>query len=244
MYRGQTEIRDAYRDERVASQYIERRFHSPLFALLHDRQLTFLRNLVSNERPRRVLEIAPGPARLTASLAPHISGSLTLVDASAQMLAEARRRLPDGRASCVHGDAFRLPFSTAFDLVYTFRLLRHFEARDRSLLCREIARVTRKGSYLVFDAVNEVVSRPQREAAPEEYRHFDALMDPRTIREELDAAGFELVSLVGVQHRFPAMKALQVFVAPRSTRMARWAMEVVDRLGGQPLEWIVLCRRV
>jgi hypothetical protein len=35
----------------------------------------------------------------------------------------------------------------------------------------------------------------------------------------------------------------QVYVAPRSRALARGAMELLDRLGGPPLEWIVTCRR-
>jgi ubiquinone/menaquinone biosynthesis C-methylase UbiE len=244
MYQGQAEIRDAYRDAGVASQYIDKRFRAPLGALLHDRQSTFLRQLIRRERPQRILEIAPGPARLTADVVPVVTGSLTLVDASAQMLAEARHRLPSGRASCVHGDAFRLPFSAAFDLVYTFRLVRHFEAADRLSMLKQISTVTRPGSLLVFDAVNAVVSRRVREADPDSHQHYDALMDPESIRAEAEAGGFRVESLIGVQHRFPTLRSLQILVAPRSRALARMAMEVVDRLGGEPLEWIVLCRRV
>ena len=244
MFQGQTEIRDAYRDAGVASKYIETRFREPLGALLHDRQLTVLRRLMATERPRRTLEIAPGPARLTSDLVPSVTGTLTLVDASAQMLAEARRRLPERRAGYVHGDAFRLPFAGAFDLVYTFRLVRHFEKADRLSMFTEIARVTRPGSMLVFDAVNGVVSTRVRADDPDSHKHYDALMDPGSIRAEAEGTGFRVESLVPVQRRFKTLRSLQILVAPRSRTLARAAMEVVDRLGGEPLEWIVLCRRV
>jgi SAM-dependent methyltransferase len=245
MFRGKTEIRDAYRDTGVATQYVDKRFHAPLGAMLHDRQLQLLRRLIAEHQPRRVLEIAPGPARLTVGVAPVLNGSsLTLMDASAQMLTEARRRLGNGRITYVHGDAFSLPFAGHFDLVYTFRLVRHFDVADRLSMLKEIARVTRRGALLVFDAVNRVVSEPLRAAAPEEYKHFDALMNPESIREEIETSGFTLESLVGVQHRYPLLNFVQVYVGPRSPSLARSVMEVVDRSGGKPLEWIVVCRRV
>ena len=56
----------------------------------------------------------------------------------------------------VQADAFQLPFKTPFDLVYSFRLIRHFERPDRLRLYRQIAAVLRPGGRLVFDAVNEL----------------------------------------------------------------------------------------
>jgi hypothetical protein len=75
--------------------------------------------------------------------------------------------------------------------------------------------------------------------------HYDASLDRDELREELASAGFEIESLAGAQHHYPTLYRLQVLVAPRSEKLARLAMNVVDRAGGgEPLEWIVTCRRV
>ena len=246
MIAGERAIRDAYRDDRVASDYVRNRFVEPLGALLHRRQTEVLRALIARARPSRVLEIAPGPARLTAAVAPAFDRPPVLVDASAQMLAEARRRLADAdrSASLVEGDAFRLPFGAVFDLVYTFRLIRHFGDEDRARLYRQIAAVLKPGGLLAFDAVNAEVAAPLREAArPGEYAHYDALVDEATLGRELGDAGFTDVTLYGVQHRYRALQAVQNLVAPRSRAAARAAMAVLDRSGGPPLEWVVTCRR-
>jgi hypothetical protein len=164
------------------------------------------------------------------------------------MLREARRRLQKrrlaARASLVQADAFRLPLASRFDLVYTFRLIRHFERADRVQLYRAISELLERGGWLVFDAVNETVSAPLRaNAASGEYRHYDALLRPEQLKEELCEGGFDLTSLAGVQHRFAALMKCQVYLAPHAPPLARAAMEVIDRLGGEPLEWIVVCRR-
>ena len=93
--------------------------------------------------------------------------------------------------------------------------------------------------------MNEVVSAPIRSCRrPGEYQHFDALLRPEMIRAELKSAGFQVVSLKGVQHRYSMLARLQVLIAPRSRVIARTAMELINRLaGGEPLEWIVTCRR-
>ena len=76
-----------------------------------------------------MLEIAPGPARVTVDVADALPAPPVLMDASAQMLAEARNRMRANHRRdprLVQGDAFRLPFASGFDLVYSFRLIRHF----------------------------------------------------------------------------------------------------------------------
>jgi SAM-dependent methyltransferase len=247
MIRSPEDIREAYRDAAVAETYIDQRFGQPLGALLHSRQVRFLKRLLAKQRPGRVLEIAPGPARLTTAVASWLPRGTTILDASAPMLAQARRRLTgstgwEGRF--IQGDAFHLPFRSEFDVVYTFRFIRHFEAESRLSLYGQIVKVLRPRGLLVFDVVNETVSGPLRERAkPGEYRHYDALLRPAGLTAELAQAGLQLVSLDGVQRRYSLLSRMQSLVAPRSRLLARGAMEVVARLGGEPLEWIATCRR-
>jgi ubiquinone/menaquinone biosynthesis C-methylase UbiE len=246
MFRGPQQIRDAYRNDAVAKGYLAQRFREPLGALLHAAQAAVLRRELARARPATALEIAPGPARLTFEAAAAFRGTAVALDASAQMLHEARSRLAAaGHTSFrfVHGDAFALPFRACFDFAYTFRFIRHFESDDRRRIYAELARVLRPGGRLLFDAVNERVSAALRAAAPGEYKHFDALHRPDGLRNELQAAGFRVLSLEGVQHRYALLQRVQILVAPRSRALARLLMEVVDRCGGEPLEWIVTCVR-
>jgi ubiquinone/menaquinone biosynthesis C-methylase UbiE len=245
-FRSPDEIRRAYRDEQVAREYISRRFRQPLGGLLHDRQVAAVRRVAASLGSARVLELAPGPARLTVDLAPVLPCGGTVMDASLQMLGEARRNMDEAGARSwrfVQGDAFRLPFGGPFDLVYAFRLIRHFDDADRLRIYAEVARVLAPGGAFVFDAVNERVSRPLRERNPEEYRHYDALLRPASIRAELARAGFDAVSLEGVQRRYRLLRRLQLSAASRFPAMTRALMEIADRTGGEPLEWIVTCRR-
>lgn len=246
MISGIDGIRAAYQDTDVARRYVEQRFTTPLGSLLHDRQCQVLRDVMTAYPAPDVLEIAPGPARLTTSVV-DVAGQLTLIDASAQMLGEAKRRLSSITTgtpyTLVRGDAFCLPFPARFDLVYSFRLIRHFGLDDRVRLYREAARVLKPGGRLVFDAVNSRVYEPLR-ALADGGQHYDASIDREALHAELASAGFEVESLAGVHHHYATLYRLQVLVAPRSAKLARLAMNVVDRVGGgEPLEWIVTCRR-
>ncbi len=246
MIKGAAEIREAYRVDEVARNYIDERFRQPLGAMLHARQVSAIRAIITDRHPDRVLEIAPGPARVTCDVDSSFDGRGVVVDASAQMLAEARRRLgASTRFRCIQGDAFTLPFVGNFDMAYSFRLIRHFEATERALLYRQISSCLKPKGVFVFDAVNADVSAPLRSTASEgDYRHYDALLRRDELVAEVERAGFELLSLEGVQHRYSLLRSLQIYVAPRSTVVARALMEAVDRFpGGAPLEWIAVCRK-
>jgi SAM-dependent methyltransferase len=249
MIQGVAAIRRAYQDEEIVRLYIEQRFVQPLGALLHRRQVAALRQTIQRLRPRQVLEIAPGPARLTTEVAAALQRPGTLVDTSLRMLEAARARLEAVKATpwrCVAGDAFSLPLGGQFDMVYAFRLIRHFERADRMRLYEQVRRILRPGGVLVFDAVNRAVAGPLRaRAGRDEFRHYDAMVDPAELEQELGQAGFELVDLRGVQHHYRLLSWIQVQVAPRSRRLARAALELVDGwlAGGEPLEWVVTCRR-
>jgi ubiquinone/menaquinone biosynthesis C-methylase UbiE len=248
MIKGRTDLQRAYRDTDVAREYIARRFETPIGALLHERQVSTVRELIERQGLRTALEVAPGPARVTTAVAPRLE-SVTLVDASLEMLREAHGRLLAERGSVkihlMQADAFRLPLKNSFDLVFSFRLVRHFERGDRVALYRQFASVLQPGSWLVFDAINERVATPLRARdTGGELKHFDALLSPEQIRDELGEAGFVVDRLVGVQHRMPMLQWTQVYVAPRADSLARTMMAAIDRSGGEPLEWVVVCRRV
>ena len=247
MIHGRQGIRDAYRDESVAREYVDRRFREPLGAMLHAQQLAHLGPAIRATRAARVLEIAPGPARLTVDLARDLAQPGTVLDASWEMLEACRARLAAAghtRWRLVQGDAFHLPFSRPFDLVYTFRLLRHFDRADRMRLYADVARLLRAGGLLIFDAVNEAAAAGVRRDAGSACQHYDALLTPDRIESEVQAAGFRLLRLDDVQRHYPLLYQLQVLIAPRSKRLARAAMNLVERLpGGEPLEWVVTCER-
>jgi ubiquinone/menaquinone biosynthesis C-methylase UbiE len=215
--------------------------------MLHEQQIARMRQVIQEADPARVLEIAPGPARLSSELAADLRGRETLMDASAQMLAQARSRLHSigvRSPALVQADAFKIPFNQAFDLVYTFRLIRHFDAGDRTRLYAQIAQALRPGGILVFDAINDRAARPYRERDDSACQHYDALLTKQELASELAAAGFAVLRFDSVQRRYPLLYQLQVLVRPRSLRLARAAMRLLQRIpGGEPMEWIVTCRR-
>jgi ubiquinone/menaquinone biosynthesis C-methylase UbiE len=238
---GERVIQSAYASRSLAQAYIAQRFQSELNRLLHDRQVAAVQGVIDQTRPRRTLEIAPGPARLTHEVRP--SGQLVCLEYNEGMIEQGRRACPEG-AAWVRGNGFRLPFAPCFELVYSFRFVRHFHREDRERLYAEVRRVLVPGGYFVFDAVNERISRPLREANPAEYPIYDKLYEPEELRAELAMVGLPLVTLAPVQKRYRWQSLSQALLGPRVNWINRVAIRGLERLPCRDgLEWIVACRR-
>lgn len=235
-------IKASYRGETVAGEYVELRFTSELQRLLHDRQVAAIQRTIDREKPKRILEIAPGPGRITRAIRP--SGALVCLEYNEGMIGEGRAAT-NGKANWVRGDGFRLPFGPAFDLVYSFRFVRHFQLADRRRLYEQIRNVLNPGGCFIMDAVNEAVSRPLRLAHPGEFPIYDELYDRDRLRKELHEAGLEVEELVSVQKWYRWQFRSQVFLGPRAGWLNRLIVRGLERLPRRDgLEWIVICRRV
>lgn len=235
------DIQSAYSERQVAQEYVARRFQSELHRLLHERQVAAVQRVMDRVRPQLALEIAPGPGRLTRDVRP--AGRLVCLEYNSGMIEQGKPACP-AEVRWVRGNGFQLPFAPCFDLVYSFRFVRHFHRDDRRRLYAEVSRVLRPGGHFVFDAVNERVSRPLREARPDEYPIYDKLYRPDELRQELTEAGLRVESLLPVQRFYRWQGLAQTLLGPRSgwlNRLVIRSLELVPRRDG--LEWIAVCRR-
>jgi len=236
---SEVQIQRAYEDEAVASSYIDVRFKSELNRLLHERQVDAVQRAIDQARPERILEIAPGPGRITRHI--RSNGQLVCLEFNDSMIEQGRQAT--SQVIWVRGNAFRLPFSQQFDLAYSFRFVRHFHRRDRERLYQEIRRVLRPGGLFLLDAVNDRFSRPLREARPEEYPIYDKLYREDELRAELGSAGLRCLSILPVKKFHGWQSQSQVLLGPRINWLNRYiirALECLPRHAG--LEWIVKCR--
>lgn len=235
------EIRSAYSARATARDYVARRFQSELNRLLHERQIAVVQEWLDRLQPRHALEVAPGPGRLTRALRPR--GRLLCLEYNQEMIEQGRPAC-DPAILWARGDGFRLPFGAEFDLVYSFRFVRHFHRPDRDRLYEQFRRVLQPRGYLIFDAVNERISRPLRDADPAAFPVHDELYRPDDLRAELRQAGFEPVALVPVQKCYGWQWQSQIFLGPRANWLNRLVIRGLELLPWrEPLEWVVVCRR-
>ena len=235
-------LQEFYDDPKVVETYLERK-RQPLGAVLHARQVGFLNDVLAELAPQRLLEVAPGPARLSAELrqVPTAIG----MDFSPRMLGEARRRTAARglRWSFARGDGFALPFATgSFDFAFSIRFVRRFEPAPRRRLYAELRRVLRPGGHLVLDAQNRLVAGPHREGR-DGYPVYDELWRRDELVAELESAGFEVRRLEGIMRRFAWQWRLHRLRRYRLGGPARLLIRALEWTSdANPSTWMVLCR--
>lgn len=236
----ESEIQASYAGHDFAEGYVKNRFVSEIGRLLHDRQVAAVNGHIQTHRPVRVLEIAPGPGRITREIRP--AGELVCLEFNEGMIAEGRRACQNG-ARFVQGNAFELPFEHEFDLIYSFRFIRHFHREDRFRLYEQVKKALKPGGWLIMDAVNRRLSEPLRVADPAAYPIYDKLYDENELKREMAECGLETTKLETVQKRYDLQFKSQVLLGPRVNWLNRMVIRGLERLPSRDgLEWIITCR--
>jgi ubiquinone/menaquinone biosynthesis C-methylase UbiE len=188
-----------YADPAMARTFDDRRFGGPIGSLVAETQARVLADFVGDVRERRVLDVGTGTGRAALLLA-RAGANVTGVDASEQMLEEARRRAAAEQLDVcfLAGDAHALQFpGRSFDVVVSLRVLMH--SPEWRTCIAELCRVA--GRLVILDypsatsvaAVESVGRRAARAIGrrTEAYRVFTG----RTIARELARSGFRVLSV-------------------------------------------------
>ncbi len=240
------EIRNYYKDKDISQKYINIRFENTLGCVLHEKQVKTINQLIDEYRTRRILELACGPGRLTCDIT---GGNYRVaVDGSPNMIKEARgsmveRRLKKQWHLCV-ADIFDLNLNKKFDLIYTFRFIRHFDLPDRQKIYRKIRQHLKPGGYIVFDVINKKVSEPVRQKGGlDKYNIYDKLYYENEFRKEMSAQGWKINQLIPTHPHYEWLRKLQIYLAPRNRSLAYYFMSWMENnLNNKPLEWIAICQ--
>jgi ubiquinone/menaquinone biosynthesis C-methylase UbiE len=166
----------------------------------------------------RVLDVACGTGAVTREALQRIGpgGAVTGLDCSPEMLAVARRKLPD--IEFREGRAEELPFGDrSFDAVVCQFALMYFDDRQQAL--REMRRVLRPGGRVAaavwdrlertpgYAALTELVEKHLGPDAGKPIRDAFALGDVGAVRSLFESAGFASVEVASVDAtaRFPSL---------------------------------------
>lgn len=167
------------------------------------------RGLVGLLRLGDVLDVGAGDGAIAEMLSPRAK-SWTGIDASAQMVEAARRRLP--ALTFELGDAHDLPFRDhQFDDVLLFNVLP--SATHPSKVLAECARVLRKGgraAIITLDAHDHL-------DVTSAYGHLHAGFKPSALRKLIDKSGLEVDSceVTSRERRAPHFAVVTAFATRR-----------------------------
>lgn len=128
----------------------------------------------------QIVEFGCGNGWLAEKLAAF--GSVTGVDIADQAIAEARRRVPSGTFHAGDVLSLDLPVET-FDVVVTLEMFA--QVADRSLFTEVMARVLKKGGYLILVTQNRTIYMRRKNIAPPAEGQIRRWVTMRGLRNEL-----------------------------------------------------------
>jgi ubiquinone/menaquinone biosynthesis C-methylase UbiE/glycosyltransferase involved in cell wall biosynthesis len=242
----QAKIKSIYEHKSVAERYTRTRFSRPLGAVQHRIQFQTLNDAIKHYKVRNILEIACGPARLTAELSGFEKG--VAIDNSHEMLSLAKRIVPNiSQWTFLRADAFNLHLNQKFDLIYSFRFLRHFTLIDRRKIYTTVTNLLNESGLFIFDAVHydkqNFVKYCERKGDIPIYDEIYSKTD--LLITELELAGFEVLELKKLVRHFYIQAAIsRVTHVLRLNAIGEHIINLFEDLDyGRPLEWIVICRK-
>ena len=239
-------IRDYYNEEIRVTKYIDTRFYRPLGKYQHEVQVRYVNTIIRKYNIKNILEIACGPARITKEIHSFVKGYA--IDYSDKMLDYAKSRVNNKHWIFLKKDAFALDLNPEFELVYTFRFLRHFKRQERGKLYFNIRKVLKNSGLLIFDAI--CIKKPeiiqQLESKGEKDRLYDKIYKNKNeLMDELSQNGFILVETIDYIKLFYIQAIIsRLSYVLHHEKLGYNIIKKLDKLPfGKPLEWIVLCQK-
>ncbi len=194
---GESVMKKRWNDKGIASHYTDNRFAEPVWKFMHDKEVSVVNSVIKPEMT--ILDVATGPARVASDLKGFKEG--VACDFAEEMLEVARERLSKDKWKIKKEDAFNLSFpSEKFDLVTSFRFVRHFDLTDRERIYKQVKRVLKPGGYFIFEALNKNMDKslfkPRFTGAADNSIYDELYADKHILIKELEDNGFEVNKVV------------------------------------------------
>jgi hypothetical protein len=246
------QVLDYYKKEEVAQGYIKKRFTEPLNFIEHNRQVDLINKIIANYNCNKILEFAPGPARLTAELNLENIKEGISIESSSSMLKIAENRMKSNpnyqKWSFVNDDVFKYKNKNnqKYDLIFTIRFLLHFKAKERKKIYQQASNLLNDEGLLAFEVMNKNVVLPLRKIlGKKRYFVYDKLYTKKEFKEEMENNGFRVIKMFPILKQF-WMQAL--FSRPlkviKMNNVARKIIFFLEKFrSNEPYEWIVLCQK-
>ena len=235
-----------YQEDHIIEPYIDERFSKPLGRVQHCCQVDCVNRIIEEYNVKNVLEIACGPARLTAEIKGFEKGFA--LDSSDTMLEVAKSRTPKELPwQFVKGDAFQLNFKNKFDSVYSFRFIRHLKLEDRNKIYNQIKNALVSKGLFIFDAIRyeKPLFLRKHESGGKILVYDKVYKNKAKLQTELKDAGFELVKLYPcIEHFYIQAFFSRISHILKNDRLGIRIIQFLEKIKtGHTLEWIVLCQK-
>lgn len=191
MIRKKSSLIEYYNRKDVVDKYNKKRFNNTFGRLQHETEVEIINSYLVKMNNPIIMEVPVGTGRITREL--KISG--IGVDTSENMISVARKAAPGWKF--IKRDIMKLSFKERFDVVISFRLLRHFDKKIRASALKKVHSMLKPNGLLIFDMptgrYNKIL------AFIDKFKSYDKIYEDDTpideIKKELQDAGFRPVRI-------------------------------------------------
>lgn len=199
LVKGNNSIKTYYESQEIVVNYDTDRFVEYPMSVVNRIEQMLVYNLVGEYgkfRELKIIDIATGTGRILDSL--HSLGDCTVIDNSQEMLKIILERYGK-KINILKGDFFDMVLSSTYDVVTSFRYIRHFEAIERNTLMIKINKITKLGGIFIFDVPNiEAELQLRQKIGWQHFNIYDVFWNKASIENELMRYGFKLIELLPI----------------------------------------------
>ncbi|MCD7761934.1 MAG: methyltransferase domain-containing protein [Lachnospiraceae bacterium] len=201
LVKGHDQIREYYSQFEIAENYNYDRFTQypqNCIDFLERKSIDAILEDKYHLRKIRILDIAPGDGRIVQEDIKY--GHCLAADSSEEMLRVLRRRFPDEEnLETLKLDYLEEPLEGEFDVVTTFRYIRHFEYAARRELYKKIRHNLKEDGILIFDVPNiKLETNLRRVTGWTNYNIYDMFWTVESMSRELEQNGFRVAYVIAV----------------------------------------------
>ncbi|GAB6162465.1 hypothetical protein JCM12298_16240 [Desulfothermus naphthae] len=238
-------IKKYYQNEICAQKYVKERFTFPLGKILHEKQVSVINRYILLTSSKKILELACGPGRITQDVEVPANVKCVAVDASDEMLKIAKEKLQGKKHWILRKeDIFLMELGERFDLIYSFRFVRHFRKRDRIKIYETVKKHLLDKGIFIFDVVNKEISLPLRlREGLDRYPVYDKLYTREEFLKEMAKVGFWVKELIPVYPYYNLLLKIQIYLGPRFDKLTYSLLRFIENnFTKKNLEWIAVCQ--
>lgn len=203
LVRGNKQIKSYYEAQSIVENYEETRFETYPMSVVNeleriavDEMLKFY--LKGRPETTQILDIASGTGRILEKLLD--KGCCTVIDNSQEMLKVIMNKFGDcKKLNLIKDDFLEASIHNKFDVITSFRYIRHFGNDERKVIFNKIASLLNPNGLLIFDVPNLKAEVALRNAIGwQHFNIYDVFWTKESIQAELESYGFEVVRTVPI----------------------------------------------
>ena len=204
LVKGHDKIKEYYQNQEIAQDYNYNRFiqyPGNCYDIMERASINIILGQILKDKVGKIdiLDIACGDGRIVQEDIKW--GACTAIDSSVEMLNIVRDRFQTENNLITRQCDFLVDeLPDKYDVVTTFRYIRHYDGYQRKKIYQKVRNALRDGGILIFDVCNiEYSMEDRKKAGWKGFNIYDVFWTEETIRNEMGENGFDVAYLLPVE---------------------------------------------